>query len=798
MNARPDTPTYWFGQFRLDRAARELRRGSVLVTVSPKVFDCLVYLIDHRDRAVGHDELIAAVWGNVNVAEVQLRHLVRKVRYSVDADATDQGSIRTIPRFGYRWVGPLAAEPGAAGGSSPPTAETAVLAHPNAKRRNRWGMAGSLAFSAVILAVLVLLVIKGDGFLRAEKTAVGESRDASNAVAILPIESDDFTDNDAWMRLGLMDLVATHLRSAGVVVVPSPDIVSLEQTDLHGVTLAAKVRQVVGVPNIVEARISRDESGWILRVGLDHRGAATSAIETRSADAVVAAREASDKLLTLLGKHPQADGSIKDPPQVAELRQHVEAAWLAGNIDRAERLLKDAPDAIRQMPEVELLAAKIDLAGGDAAAVDQRLQHMLDRLSPEADPILRAGILNELGAAERQTGKWDLARQRLDESIRLLDDLNQPLLLGRAYAGRAAIGSLQGRYDDAQADFAHARIAFALAGDALQVARTQANQGVLEAMQSRPSQALSLLSDAAQGLEGFGDRSWLVNTLANIISAQLDLLHPADAFATSERMARELPGMDSSAHARVARLQEVPALLNSGHTRDARSLIHALQEIEVVRQDRGLSGTLHAYEAELALDEGRWQEAFDGAEQAVADLADREYEAVRGAAWLTKTRALRALHRDQDAALEVQKFSAWSHERESPQRALRPQLAEAEQAWAEQRFQPAHELYEIALHIAHERGVPADLAVVAVSYGNALLGAGELSRAATVVGQVTPWAQYDFNCALLQTRLYQKLGRVELWRASLDDARSLSLERTIPADVAEHPGVAGPSVATLH
>lgn len=796
MNAASDTSTYWFGNFRLDRAARELRRETVLVNVSPKVFDCLVYLIDHRDRAVGHDELIAAVWGNVNVAEVQLRHLVRKVRYSVDANATDQSSIRTIPRFGYRWVAPLAGEPSLASQPSPSTHKLAVS---KGKVRVSGRAVAVSAFAVLVVAVFALLIGK-DGWLgtqRAEKSALGESRDASNAVAILPVESEDFTDSDAWMRLGLMDLIATHLRSAGVVVIPSSDIVSLEQSDLRGATLAAQVRHVIGAPNIVQAKITHDDNGWILHVELEGRST-TSAIETRSADSVMATREASDKLLTLLGKHSPADGPPRDSPQVIELQQRVEAAWLAGNINRAQRIWKDAPDAIKAMPDVELLAAKIDLAGGDAAAVDDRLQKMLDGLSPEADPILRAGILNELGAAERQTDKWDLARQRFDESIRLLDDLNQPLLLGRAYVGRAAIGSLQGRYDDAQADFSHARIAFALAGDSLQVARTEANQGVLEAMQAHPSQALSLLSHAAQSLEQFGDRSWLVNALANTVSAQLDLLHPADAFATSERMARELPQMGSSVHARMARLQQVPALLETGHTRGARSLIQELQQIEDVRQDRGSSGLLHAYEAELALDERRWQDAFDGADRALTDLTDRENEDTRGTAWLIKTRALRGLQRNQDAALEVQKFSAWSHERETPRRALRAQLAQAEQAWADRSFQPAHELYEIALHIAHERGVPADVAEVAVSYGNALLGAGELSRAATVVGQVTPWAQYDFNCALLQARLYQKLGRNELWRVALDNARSLSLERSIPADVAEQPGAAGPSIATLH
>jgi DNA-binding winged helix-turn-helix (wHTH) protein len=58
---------YRFADIRIDPLARELRRNGELVRCRPKVFDCLVYLIEHRDRAVGRDELIAAIWGKVDV-----------------------------------------------------------------------------------------------------------------------------------------------------------------------------------------------------------------------------------------------------------------------------------------------------------------------------------------------------------------------------------------------------------------------------------------------------------------------------------------------------------------------------------------------------------------------------------------------------------------------------------------------------------------------------------------------------------------------------------------------------------
>ena len=97
-------PVYQFGDCRVDPLARELHRNDTLLALSPKVFDCLVYLIEHRDRAVGRDELIAAVWGKADVSDTLLGQTLLKARRAVGDDGNEQNAIRTIPRFGYRWV----------------------------------------------------------------------------------------------------------------------------------------------------------------------------------------------------------------------------------------------------------------------------------------------------------------------------------------------------------------------------------------------------------------------------------------------------------------------------------------------------------------------------------------------------------------------------------------------------------------------------------------------------------------------------------------------------------------------
>jgi DNA-binding response OmpR family regulator len=52
---------YCFEDFVLDPGRRELSRGEELVTIEPKVFELIEYLVANRDRVVSKDDLIATV-----------------------------------------------------------------------------------------------------------------------------------------------------------------------------------------------------------------------------------------------------------------------------------------------------------------------------------------------------------------------------------------------------------------------------------------------------------------------------------------------------------------------------------------------------------------------------------------------------------------------------------------------------------------------------------------------------------------------------------------------------------------
>jgi TolB-like protein/DNA-binding winged helix-turn-helix (wHTH) protein/Tfp pilus assembly protein PilF len=97
---------YEFDEFRLDAQSRVLRRGGTTVSLTPKAFDVLLFLIQNAGRIVTKDELMKAVWPDSFVEESNLTQTIFMVRKALDETA-DRRYILTVQGQGYRFLVPV-------------------------------------------------------------------------------------------------------------------------------------------------------------------------------------------------------------------------------------------------------------------------------------------------------------------------------------------------------------------------------------------------------------------------------------------------------------------------------------------------------------------------------------------------------------------------------------------------------------------------------------------------------------------------------------------------------------------
>jgi DNA-binding winged helix-turn-helix (wHTH) protein len=93
-----------FGEFVLDLASRQLRRGSDPVHLSPKAFQLLAELVACRPRALTKSDLQERLWPGVFVAEANVANLVGEVRDALGDDPRHPRFVRTLHRYGYAFA----------------------------------------------------------------------------------------------------------------------------------------------------------------------------------------------------------------------------------------------------------------------------------------------------------------------------------------------------------------------------------------------------------------------------------------------------------------------------------------------------------------------------------------------------------------------------------------------------------------------------------------------------------------------------------------------------------------------
>ncbi len=100
----------FFAPYRLDPANQCLWRGDARISMPPKVFDVLKYLVENAGRLVGQQELLDAVWPETFVQPEILRKYILEIRKTLGDPPDHPTFIETVPKRGYRFIAPVNTE----------------------------------------------------------------------------------------------------------------------------------------------------------------------------------------------------------------------------------------------------------------------------------------------------------------------------------------------------------------------------------------------------------------------------------------------------------------------------------------------------------------------------------------------------------------------------------------------------------------------------------------------------------------------------------------------------------------
>jgi TolB-like protein/DNA-binding winged helix-turn-helix (wHTH) protein/Tfp pilus assembly protein PilF len=236
VNTAPP-PIYKFGDFRIDVPKRRLLRADGdQVPLTPRVFETLLYLVEHSGEVIERDRIMDAVWPDAVVEENNITQNISTLRRILGEAPGSHQFIVTVPGRGYRFVAAVTTVEEAAEASSAGTtrlADEAItsgggnalaptpMAGEVRRRRNRLG----LGIAAGVVAALLVAVFVWSGRRHASGgSAVSNSVPltiSEKSVAVLPFANLSGDPENAYFADGIKDEILARLSKVAALKVIS-------------------------------------------------------------------------------------------------------------------------------------------------------------------------------------------------------------------------------------------------------------------------------------------------------------------------------------------------------------------------------------------------------------------------------------------------------------------------------------------------------------------------------------------------------------------------------------------------
>ncbi|MGH9583565.1 MAG: tetratricopeptide repeat protein, partial [Bryobacteraceae bacterium] len=227
----PSADIYRFEDIEVDVLQACLKKNGHEAYVRQQSFHVLLYLLAHRNRLVGKDELISEFWRDTAVTDNAVVQCITEIRKVIGDDSRHPRFIKTVPKVGYRFIGavdvipvpemldPLEAEPAVS--VAAPQAEVAsrlvtptIRAKSSVFRRRRLAVAVIVIGAGLALGWLAMRL-----FAKARSELTLPAVPGKKSVAVMYFEDQSHRADLEWLREGLADMfIADLTHSRGLTV----------------------------------------------------------------------------------------------------------------------------------------------------------------------------------------------------------------------------------------------------------------------------------------------------------------------------------------------------------------------------------------------------------------------------------------------------------------------------------------------------------------------------------------------------------------------------------------------------
>ena len=506
-------------------------------------------------------------------------------------------------------------------------------------------------------------------------------------------------------------------------------------------------------------------------------------------DILAAARRAADDVAIALGRVPVAEPDAT--PDLSLLVQRIQAANLTQNRALARKLIEGAPPALQATQEIRFQRAKIDFYEHESAKAEAAFAKLLDETPADKDPVMRARALNGLAVSRIVQGDRGGAEPMLEEAARLVEHNDSKALRntqGTIWMNLGNIAQERGDLDLARERMARARRMFEATGDVRNLAQLELNTGVLETRRDRYADALRRFENSARLHNAIHDATDELKALCFIVQANMRLLDAPAAQPHAARIAELLQSTTNPDLVGLAKLTLFDLHDTAGREQLAGRLLDEVLATIPAEGDLPTAGSdALALRAERAAEADDWATAERAASELVArqkrDCADPESPNLDRAA-LVLVRAHIAAGALDAASKAAATLPACANDPGGTAK-IQVALAEAELAAAAGRRDAATAAFDRALALADESRTPVRVREVVERYVEWLVadGASPEDKLLRVSERVADFADRDYAAALVQLRVYRKLGPPGAWQTALGRAQQLAGERRIPAEL---------------